>query len=124
MKLSLSDRASESAEKAIMFLENHFNRKSSTDLSLNISDSFKLSLISSKNTYIPSLAVRTESWDDDIRSVDDAILRCCSLILREKTESYVYPYLITEDTNLRLKARGSNIPTGSMKDFMKWANMS
>ncbi|KAJ3139379.1 hypothetical protein HK100_011716 [Physocladia obscura] len=81
-----------------------------------------LALVTYRGTKLPYLSVRTEDWGngkDDVHGVDDILLRCTQKLAEDVQKSGDVVVLVTGDNNLRLKARGAGVLTGSMMDLKK-----
>ncbi|KAJ3113982.1 hypothetical protein HDU96_002674 [Phlyctochytrium bullatum] len=66
-----------------------------------------VTLITAQNSVLPVLTIRTEEWGAGVRGADDVLVRCA------KKRGAV---LVSNDVNLRLKARGMGVVTGSMEE--------
>ncbi|TPX48794.1 hypothetical protein SeMB42_g02464 [Synchytrium endobioticum] len=79
-----------------------------------------MKVVTSHGHWLPDLGIRAESWSGDDRglnSMDDVILHTCKIL---STNSLGKQYLlITNDGNLRLKARASNVTVHSMRDLKR-----
>ncbi|KAJ3219206.1 hypothetical protein HDU67_002202 [Dinochytrium kinnereticum] len=67
-----------------------------------------VTLITAQNSVLPYLTVRTEEWGPGVRGVDDVLVRCA--------KGWKGAVLVSEDVNLRLKARGAGVLTGGMDE--------
>ncbi|KAJ3193375.1 hypothetical protein HK101_004929, partial [Irineochytrium annulatum] len=69
-----------------------------------------LQVVTAQCTVLPYLSIKTEQWGDGVRAVDDVLVRIVKTM-----ENCV---LVSEDVNLRLKARGADVATGGMKEVL------
>ncbi|KAJ3406111.1 hypothetical protein HDV05_006175 [Chytridiales sp. JEL 0842] len=91
------------AQSALTYLETHLFNSS-------------LKLVTSRNTQLSSLTFRTETFSSEIRVLDDVFVHVAWLI-HEKGERVV---LVSEDVNMRLKARGRGLDVGGVRDVAGW----
>ncbi|KAJ3029432.1 UNVERIFIED_CONTAM: hypothetical protein HDU68_012199 [Siphonaria sp. JEL0065] len=96
-----------------------------------------LSLITYKGSKLPYLMIRTEDWgaDEDreegagineerLRGIDDVLLKCAKEWGTKEASKKGVVILVTGDVNLRLKARGAGVFTGSLEDLKGWIGVS
>ncbi|KAJ3162444.1 Smg-6, nonsense mediated mRNA decay factor [Geranomyces michiganensis] len=109
-----TDSTSQSAGRAVAFLESEFAGDNNTDRRRNP----MLKLQTSKGNFLHDLSIRTESWTTRLaqherrRNNDDVILQCClhfqnkrDIALENEPDAACPVVLVTGDVNMKLKAR-------------------
>ncbi|KAJ3106946.1 hypothetical protein HDU97_005227 [Phlyctochytrium planicorne] len=97
----------ENSQTALEFLEGYFGAPRTVGGASKPASN--VTLITAQNSVLPWLMVRTEDWGSGVRGVDDVLVRCA-----KQRKNAV---LVSEDVNLRLKARGAGVVTGDMDEL-------
>ncbi|KAJ3200911.1 hypothetical protein HDU82_008511 [Entophlyctis luteolus] len=118
--LAVGDRLSEQAKSALELINPLVASRDAKPENLM--------LVTFRGTQLPFLMARTEAWgsasDSDVRGVDDSLVNCAKDIAVHFAKAgklgKKIVVLITADVNLRLKASGAGVLTGSIDDLKKW----
>ncbi|KAI9357694.1 hypothetical protein DFJ73DRAFT_820859 [Zopfochytrium polystomum] len=125
LKASNNELRAEAAHQALSYLESL--------LVSSIRKPSNLILLTARGTALPYLSIRTEDWSEEadpsssngekthrfqVRGVDDVLLRCC--IRGIGGANNIVMLLVTEDVNLRLKARGVGVRTCGFAEVKPW----
>ncbi|XP_055932731.1 telomerase-binding protein EST1A-like isoform X2 [Argiope bruennichi] len=111
------------SQEAINFLEEQFASRHP-----------HLRAITSKGSILDTISFRSEEKGKNKGTNDDLILECCLRYCEDRAERYMPKnpndcitlfrevVLLTDDRNLRIKARAHYVPVKDLLSFLQWAN--